>query len=550
MATVCASLRCSDGAGLMYRREGGDAAPCYTAGGFARRVVASHARNHARAGACIVCCFRRLADGRPRSARHALQPARPDQRRQCRLAEARLQLPDRHREGPRGRAAGDRRHDVPRHALPELGVRARPAPTRRERQVEVRSQAGGERARRRLLRCRQSRRRVRRRAPVHQHARHADDRDRRRQRTRALAHQARRHLARRDGDDGAARRRRQGLRRQQRRRARRARLDDRARRRDRQDRLARVEHRARQRRPHRPVVQALLRAGQGQGPRHGDLARHEPGRSAAARRGASCRTTPSSTSSSTAPATRARGIRSSAPASTSGARASSRASPRRAKRSGTTSGARTTCTTTTASTRTSSSTCRSAARDRRGHRPPRPQRLRLRGRPRQRPGALGRSVRADHDLDRRRPRDRRAQVQPAEGPAQRRDDAQHLPGLAGRQGLAAVGVVAAHEAALHPAPEPVRGRRPLPGELHRRHALRRRRHQDVRRPRRPPRRVHRLGPGRAQEGLGAEGELPGVERRARDRRRRRLLRHHGRQLQGRRREERQAAVAVQDRAPA
>ena len=51
-------------------------------------------------------------------------------------------------------------------------------------------------------------------------------------------------------------------------------------------------------------------------------------------------------------------------------------------------------------------------------------------------------------------------------------------------------------------------------------------------PGRPPRRVHRVGSGRAQEGLGDQGELPGLERRARDRRRRRLLRHDGRLVQG------------------
>ena len=36
--------------------------------------------------------------------------------------------------------------------------------------------------------------------------------------------------------------------------------------------------------------------------------------------------------------------------------------------------------------------------------------------------------------------------------------ARHLPGIAGRQGLAALRVVAAHAAALHPAPEPLPGR--------------------------------------------------------------------------------------------
>jgi hypothetical protein len=48
------------------------------------------------------------------------------------------------------------------------------------------------------------------------------------------------------------------------------------------------------------------------------------------------------------------------------------------------------------------------------------------------------------------------------------------PGGARRQGLAAVGVVAAHGPALHPAQQPVHGHGRPRGELHRRHAVRRR----------------------------------------------------------------------------
>ena len=121
-------------------------------------------------------------------------------------------------------------------------------------------------------------------------------------------------------------------------------------------RLARVQHRARQRRADRPDVQAVLRAGPRQGPRRHDAGRATRGRSAAAPSGAWSPTTRSSTSSTTAPATRARGIPSSGPATTSGPPASSRATRHRRGASGSTSGARTTCTTTTASTRTSWST--------------------------------------------------------------------------------------------------------------------------------------------------------------------------------------------------
>jgi hypothetical protein len=131
----------------------------------------------------------------------------------------------------------------------------------------------------------------------------------------------------------------------------------------------------------------------------------------------------------------------------------------------------------------------------------------------------------------------------AGGPGDPRD----LPGVPGRQGLAAIGVVAAHRAAVHPAPEPVPGHRDLRRLLHRRHALRRRRQQDVRRAGRQARPVHGLGRGRRPQALVDSRALPGVERGAGDRRRRGFLRHHGRLVQGRRRAQRRAAVAVQDR---
>ena len=53
------------------------------------------------------------------------------------------------------------------------------------------------------------------------------------------------------------------------------------------------------------------------------------------------------------------------------------------------------------------------------------------------------------------------------------------------------------------------------GQLHRRHALRRRQGAHVRRAGRPSRRVHRLGPGRRRaRGLDHQGGLPGLERRS------------------------------------
>ena len=115
---------------------------------------------------------------------------------------------------------------------------------------------------------------------------------------------------------------------------------------------------------------------------------------------------------------------------------------------------------------------------------PRAQRLRLRPRPRDRRGALGRPVRATST--------RRTGVDlktgrlidvPDEEDRRRQGRARHLPGRAGRQGLAAVGLLAAHRAALHPAQQPLHGLRGGRGELHRRHAVRGREREDVRRAR-------------------------------------------------------------------
>ena len=57
------------------------------------------------------------------------------------------------------------------------------------------------------------------------------------------------------------------------------------------------------------------------------------------------------------------------------------------------------------------------------------------------------------------------------------------PAAPGAQGLAAVGVLAAHGPALRARQQPVHGPRGRRGELHRRHAVRRRQRADVRRAR-------------------------------------------------------------------
>ena len=154
-------------------------------------------------------------------------------------------------------------------------------------------------------------------------------------------------------------------------------------------------------------------------------------------------------------ATPARGTPSSGPATTSGPPASSRATPDTGE-------ARwfyqiepaRPATTTTASTRTCCSTCRSDGQTRKVLRASRPQRLHLRAST-ARPARCSRPTPfVPHHLDQgRRPEDRAADPR-----SRRRSrelgkvDPRHLPGRARRQGLAAVGVLAAHRAALHPAP--------------------------------------------------------------------------------------------------
>src|SRR5690606_10678657 len=80
--------------------------------------------------------------------------------------------------------------------------------------------------------------------------------------------------------------------------------------------------------------------------------------------------------------------------------------------------------------------------------------------------------------------------------ARRSGGPQHLPGVTGRQGLAAFLLVAAHGIAVHPAPEPLPGCDDLPDQLHRRHSLCRRRRRHGRRTGWTSRRSQRLGSGR------------------------------------------------------
>jgi hypothetical protein len=111
-----------------------------------------------------------------------------------------------------------------------------------------------------VLRRRESRRLVRCRHDLLQHARQQDDRRRRRDRSTQMDHDARRHQQGRDDHDGAARRQGQSPRRQQWRRVGGARVADGAVHRFGQDCVACLSHRSGQGRPDWPALQAVLRA--------------------------------------------------------------------------------------------------------------------------------------------------------------------------------------------------------------------------------------------------------------------------------------------------
>ena len=204
--------------------------------------------------------------------------------------------------------------------------------------------------------------------------------------------------------------------------------------------------------------------------------------------------------------------------------------------------------TTTASTRASCSTCRGRAR-----------RARCSSAP-ERNGYMYVLDRATGEVlsaepfgtsrrrSRRRPEDRPAHVRAEQGAAAGEGRARHLSRRAGRQGLAAVGVVAAHAAALRPAPEPLHGLRGHGGELHRRHAVRRRERDDATPARAATAASSRPGTRRRSAKVWTHPrDIPGVERRAGDRGRRRVLRHDGRLVQGGGRAYRRGALALQER---
>ncbi len=172
-----------------------------------------------------------LAVVRPRLLRAALQPAHRDQRQQRREARARVAVRDRNRTRARGDAARDRRRDVCDRIV-ERDLRDRRA--HRQAALEVRPGSASQVRQHRLLRCRQSRRRILQRQGLRRRARRAARRAGRQHRQGGVADDHGRSEAAVHDHRRSARRQRQDHHRQRRRRIRRARLRVGVRRRDRQ----------------------------------------------------------------------------------------------------------------------------------------------------------------------------------------------------------------------------------------------------------------------------------------------------------------------------
>ena len=126
----------------------------------------------------------------------------------------------------------------------------------------------------------------------------------------------------------------------------------------------------------------------------------------------------------------------------------------------------------------------------------------------------------------------------------RQDSKRCVSGLAWSEGLAARGLVAAHQTPLRSASAPLHELPDQRGRLYRGYALCRRDRRHVCGPWWTPWRVHGVGSSRAQENLVHHREVPGLDRRIGDRGRHRLLWHHGSLVQSGRRQDRAGAVAV------
>ena len=289
-----------------------------------------------------------------------------------------------------------------------------------------------------------------------------------------------------------------------------------------------LEHGTGQGRPHRPALQALLRGRPGHRPRGHELARRTCGRSAAGRCGAGSRYDPelnliyygTANPGPWNPEQRpgdnkwtagifARDPKTGEAAWVLPVEPARPVRPRRRQRE---------------------HPARPADRNgapRKVARPPGPQRLPVRDRPRDRRGSLRHSVRVHHHEHGGRSQDRPAHPRSRRrSPEGRQGHARHLPGVArarrtgsrrrsrrGRACSTSRTTTSAMDDGGHG------------GELHRRHALRRREREDVRRARRYIAARSRRGTSRDGRRPGAcPKELPRLERRARDGGRRRLLR--------------------------
>ena len=115
---------------------------------------------------------------------------------------------------------------------------------------------------------------------------------------------------------------------------------------------------------------------------------------------------------------------------------------------------------------------------------------------------VGAAVRVPELVEGHRPEDRHADRRARDAAEAERQAAERLPARHRRQGLAAVGVLAAHGPRLRRHLQHLHGRDRPPAVVHRRHAVRRHGDEALRRAGRQLGRVHGLGSGRRQEGRG------------------------------------------------
>ena len=182
---------------------------------------------------------------------HASFDAQADHGRQCRQAAGGVDVLDGRIARSRGRAPGDRRHDVPSWAVPESGLRIEPRRREQDR-LEIPAGAGSDRHSGHVLRYRQPRPVLCRRQDLPEPGRYDAGGARRQDRQGRLVAEERRSEQGRDLHRRAARDQGQGPGRHLRRRVRRSRFGDGLRHEDRQAGVARLLDGPRQRHADRP----------------------------------------------------------------------------------------------------------------------------------------------------------------------------------------------------------------------------------------------------------------------------------------------------------